>query len=185
MRKVIMFNMISLDGLFEGPGHDLSWHNTDEDFMHMAIDQLDEGGALLFGRATYEMMAEFWPSPAGVKDDPETAVRMNRMPKYVFSRTLPKAGWTNTTLISGDAAEAVRALKEQPGKPLLLFGSANLAVSLVQHNLIDEFRLVINPLVLGSGTPLFQGLSQPLKLKLIESKTYANGNVLLKYANGV
>lgn len=181
MRKLIMFNMISVDGFFEAPGHDINWHNTDEEFVRFAVNQLDECGGILFGRTTYEMMAEFWPSQFAVDADPETAIRMNSLPKYVFSHSLEKADWNNSQLVKGDAAAAIRQLKEQPGKDLFLFGSANLGAALMKDRLIDEFRLMVNPVILGQGTPVFQGLEQPLKVKLIGTRAYTNGNVMLTY----
>jgi dihydrofolate reductase len=181
MRKVILFNLITLDGFMAGPGGDISWHNVDEEFNRFAIAQLDDVGALLFGRVTYDLMAGYWPTTGAVADDPEVANRMNQLPKVVFSRTLDKAAWQNTRLVTGDAVEAVSMLKQQPGKDLFVFGSANLAATLIQNDLIDEFRVMVNPVVLGRGTPLFQKIQQPLKLKLLKTKPFQNGNVLLYY----
>lgn len=180
-RKVILFNMVTLDGFMAGPGGNIDWHNVDEAFNQFAIAQLDEVGSLLFGRVTYELMASYWPTAAAIADDTEVANRMNQLSKVVFSRTLDQAAWQNTQLVKGDAVKAVSALKQQPGKDLFVFGSANLAATLIENDLIDEFRVMVNPVVLGGGTPLFQRIRQPLNLKLLNTRPFQNGNVLLYY----
>ncbi len=181
MRKVIAFNMVTLDGFFAGPHGEIDWHNVDDEFNTFAINQLDEVGALLFGRVTYEMMASYWPTPQAIADDTAVAQMMNQLPKVVFSRTLTKAGWQNTRLVNGNAAEEVARLKQQPGKDLFIFGSADLTASLLPDGLIDEFRVMVNPVVLGHGQPLFKDVQQPLKLKLLKSRPFQNGNVLMEY----
>jgi dihydrofolate reductase len=179
MRKIILFNMVSVDGLFEGPDGNIDWHRTDEEFNDFAIDQLNSAGGLLFGRLTYQLMASYWPN-AG-QDDPDVAEKMNSLPKYVFSRTLQSADWENTRLVKDDAAAEVKRLKQEPGSDLFIFGSADLAAALTAQGLIDEYRLIINPVILGSGRPLFQYGQPPLKLKLVRTHTFKNGNVLLCY----
>ena len=181
MRKVILFNMVSVDGLFEGPNRDINWHTVDEEFNQFAIKQLDEADGLIFGRVTYELMASYWPTTAAAEDDPAVAERMNALPKIVFSKTLQAAGWQNTRLVSEDTAGEVTRLKQQPGADLLIFGSGCLAGYLTRHGLIDEYRLMVAPLVLGSGTPLFQGVHGPQSLKLLNTRAFGNGNVLLSY----
>jgi dihydrofolate reductase len=181
MRKLSMFNAVTLDGYFEGPDHDISWHNVDAEFNEFAIKQLDELGGLLFGRVTYQLMASYWPTPTGIQDDPVVAGLMNSLPKVVFSRTLEKADWNNTRLIKENSAAETAKLKQQPGKDLAIFGSSDLAVSLIPHDLIDEIRIMVNPVVLGRGKPLFQGIKNTLKVKLTRTRTFRNGNVLLYY----
>jgi dihydrofolate reductase len=181
MRRLLFFMLTSLDGFYEGPGHAIDWHNVDEEFNEFANAQLDSAGMLLFGRVTYEMMAAYWPTEAAVKDDPVTAAAMNRLPKIVFSRTLPKATWQNTRLVKDNITEEVAKLKQQPGKDLFIFGSSDLAVSLIQAGLIDEFRILLNPLALGNGKALFKGLPGRLELELIKTRTFKSGNVLLYY----
>ena len=181
MRKLFAFNMVSLDGFFEGPNRDINWHNVDDEFNQFAIEQTSTVDTILFGRVTYELMAGYWPTPAATTDDPVIADLMNRLPKIVFSRTLQKAEWNNTRLIKDHIAEEITILKQQPGKDLALFGSANLLSTLIQMGLIDEHRIIVNPIVLGSGTPLYQGLKDKLNLKLLKTKTFRNGNVLLYY----
>ena len=183
MRKLIMFNLITLDGYFEGRNKwDIGWHQVDEEFNQFSIQQLDHAGGLIFGRVTYEGMASYWPTPTAVEDDPIVAGKMNSILKFVFSKTLDKAEWNNTRLIKGDAVEELTKLKGQPGNDLLLFGSADLASTFTRHNLIDEYRFIVNPIVLGSGSPIFKENGDTLKLKLLNTKTFRNGNVLLSYS---
>lgn len=181
MKKVILFNMVTLDGFFEGPNHAIDWHRVDDEFNDFAIAQLNTIDVLLFGRVTYELMANYWPSTGAVEDDPVIAKKMNSMPKIVFSTTLEKADWNNTRLVKVNAVNEVQNLKQQPGKDLLLMGSATLAATLIRSGLLDEYRLIINPVILGSGTPLFKDMEKPLNLKLLKTKTFQNGNVLLYY----
>jgi dihydrofolate reductase len=180
MRKLFSFNMMTLDGFFEGLNRDISWHNVDAEFNQFAIAQLDEIGMLLFGRATYQVMASYWPTPMATANDPIVAGLMNRMPKMVCSRTLKKADWENTRLIRDHVPDEVSRLKQQPGKDLAIFGSANLMAALMQADLIDEHRVMINPVILGNGTPLFK-TNEKLGLKLTRTRAFGNGNVLLCY----
>ena len=181
MRKLLVFNLITLDGFFEGPGQNIDWHNVDAEFNEFALEQLAELGVIIFGRVTYQGMASFWPTPFALENDPVVAAQMNSISKIVVSRTLDKVEWNNTRLIKDNLAQEITRLKEQPGKDLAIFGSANLAASLLQMGLIDEIRVIVNPLLLGQGTPLFQGIAAPLKLKLLKTRTFHNGNLLLCY----
>ena len=181
MRKVVLFMMVTLDGFFEGPDHSIDWHNVGEEFNEFAIDQLNELDGLLFGRVTYEGMASYWPTPAAIEDDPVVADKMNAIPKIVFSRTLDRAEWSNSRLVKGNIAEEISQLKQQPGRDIAIFGSANLTMSLLQMGLVDELRLMVNPVVLGKGKPLFEGIHEKLNLKLIKTRVFRDGNVLLCY----
>ncbi|MDR3578160.1 MAG: dihydrofolate reductase family protein [Anaerolineaceae bacterium] len=181
MRKIILFNLITLDGFFAGPNGELDWHNVDDEFNEFAIDQLDSAGGLIFGRVTYQMMASYWPTPASIADDPVVAGKMNEIPKIVFSNTLDKADWSNTRLVKGHVVEEISKLKQQPGKDFYIFGSADLAATFIQNGLIDEYRIIVNPIVLGGGLPLFKDLKDRLNLKLIKTRTFHSGNVLLYY----
>lgn len=178
MRKIILFNMITLDGFFAGPNGDIDWHNVDDEFNDFSIEQLNTTDCLIFGRRTYELMTSYWPTEAALRDDPQVAEKMNSISKIVFSRTLQKADWNNTRLVKESTPAEITNLKQQPGKDMFLFGSADLAAALIQNGLIDEFRLMVNPVVLGSGTPMFK---ERLVLKLISARTFKNGNVLLCY----
>jgi dihydrofolate reductase len=181
MRNLFSFNLITLDGFFEGPNQSIDWHNVDEEFNEFAVQQLGTLGVIVFGRVTYQGMASFWPTPFALESDPVIAEKMNSFSKIVISRTLDKAEWNNTRLIKDNVAEEIARLKQQPGKDLAVFGSANLTASLMRMGLIDELRIMINPLVLGRGTPLFRNITDPIKLKLINTRVFGNGNVLLYY----
>jgi dihydrofolate reductase len=181
MRKLYVFNMVTLDGYFEGPNREIDWHNVDEEFNEFAIEQLNATDLLLFGRVTYELMAGYWPTPEAIKNDPMVAGAMNSASKIVFSRTLKKADWNNTRLIKDNIPGEMAKLKQQPGKEIAIFGSSNLAATFIQHGLIDEVRIIVNPVVLGKGKPLFSGIREKLSLKLLKTKVFKSGNVLLYY----
>jgi dihydrofolate reductase len=182
MPKLYSFNMVTLNGFFEGPEPwSIDWHNADAEFNDFSIEQLNTIGTILFGRKTYQGMANYWPTPAAVEADPVVAGAMNSLPKIVFSRTLQTADWNNSRLIKDNIAEEITRLKQEPGKDLALFGSANLMSTLMKLNLIDEHRVMVNPVVLGSGTSLFQGVDGRLNLKLDNARTFKSGNVLLTY----
>jgi dihydrofolate reductase len=181
VRKLFSFMVATLDGYHEGPNHEFDWPNVDDEFNEFAISQLNDIDTLLFGRATYEGMASYWPSPAATEGDPLVAGFMNSVPKIVFSKTLPSAEWENTTLVTGDVAAAISGLKAQPGKNLAVFGSSNLTVGLLEQGLVDELRVMVMPVLLGAGNSLFGGLKDRLHLKLTRAMTFSSGNVLLHY----
>src|SRR5271157_390249 len=179
MRRIVMWNLVTLDGFFEGPkSWDLPWHKYawGEELERFSIEQLRSAGALLFGRVTYEGMARYWTSQQG-----EIADFMNNLPKVVFSRTLQKAEWKNTTLVKDHAEEEAAKLKQQPGKDMFIFGSAALSSALMQHNLIDEYRLCIAPVILGRGHPLFKESPESITMKLLEVRQLKNGSVITRY----
>jgi len=176
--------MISLDGFFEGPEKEIDWHNVDNEFNEYAISFLNSVDTLLFGRVTYEMMANYWPTESAINDDPVVAEKMNNMAKFVFSKTLKKAEWKNTTLITKDIAETVEKLKQTPGKDIAIFGSSDLGVALISSGLIDELNIMVNPVILGKGKSLFTGILQRLQLTLLRTKIFRSGNVMLCYAPG-
>jgi dihydrofolate reductase len=177
MRKLIVSNMMSLDGFFEGPNHELHWHLVDHEFVAYAADMLRSVDTILFGRTTYELMANYWPNAP--HDD--VAEKMNGLPKIVFSKTLDKAGWNNCRLVRGDAVEEVSRLKQLPGKDMVILGSAMLASDLLQRGMIDEYRVILNPVFIGAGTPLFKGIERGVKLNLREVKLLRSGVVILYY----
>ncbi len=184
MRRLSVFNSVTLDGYFAGLNGDFSWaHNDQQDSEWDAFvaGNANPGGQLLFGRITYELMASYWPTPMAAENSPEIAERMNILPKVVFSRTLDKASWSNTTLVKGDVAAEVRKMKQEPGKDMTILGSGSIAAQLAQEGLIDEFQIVVNPVVLGKGRTMFEGIKKKQMLKLTTSRTFANGNVLLRY----
>ena len=179
MRKLVMWNLVTLDGCFEGAKKwDLAWHEDvwGDELEQLSITQARSIGMLLFGRVTYEGMAAYWPSATG-----QVADFMNDVPKVVFSRTLDKADWKNTRLVKGSPAEEVVSLKHQPGKDLFIFGSAALSATLTAEGLIDEYRLGLTPIVLGSGNPLFKLGSPRLRMTLLEATPLTSSCVILRY----
>ncbi len=182
MSKLVLFNLMTLDGFFAGPNGEIDWHNVDAEFNDFAVEQLDTAGGLIFGRVTYQMMASYWPTPEALASDPQVAGKMNEMPKYVFSKTLDRADWNNTRLVTGDATEEAARLKAQPGRDIFIFGSAGLASTFTRAGLIDEYRVIVNPLILGKGQPLFKDVNRQLDLSLLNVRAFRNGNVLLYYA---
>jgi dihydrofolate reductase len=180
VRKLFAFNMMTLDGFFAGPDGDISWHNAaNEEFNDFAIEQMSSMDTLVFGRKTYQLMASYWPTEVAIQSDPVVADLMNRFSKIVFSRTLDAVEWNNTRLIHDDAAQELRSLKSQAGRDIAIFGSANLISTVMDE--IDEHRVMINPILLGSGTPLFKGTNGKALLKLVATRTFNSGNVLLTY----
>jgi dihydrofolate reductase len=191
MRKIVVSEFVSLDGVMQAPGR--SDEDTSGNFKHggwifrfrddqdpkYKLDELFASDALLLGRKTYEIFAAYWPK---AKDAVGFADKMNNMPKHVVSTTLKEVDWNNSGLIKTNLPEEVKKLKQQPGKDILVYGSAKLVNTLLQHDLVDELRLMVYPVVLGSGKRLFDDHAETLKpLKLAESKTFPSGIVLLSY----
>jgi dihydrofolate reductase len=179
MSRLIMWNLISLDSFFEGAkGWDLDWFQDawGDELERFSLEQLRSAEMLIFGRVTYQGMADYWQSAQG-----EVADLMNNLPKAVFSRTLDRADWNNTMLITDDAASEVAALKRRGEKNIFVFGSADLCSVLIEHGLFDEYRLAISPVVLGSGKPLFGRNLSRVRLKLLEARPLSSGCVILRY----
>jgi dihydrofolate reductase len=181
MRKIRAFIFVSLDGYFEGPNRDISWHEHDADQTAYAVEGLKSGNTLLFGRVTYELMARYWPTPHAIKTDPIVAEEMNNADKIVFSRTLKMAEWNNTRLVRDNIEEEIRGLKQMPGKNMTLLGSGSIVTLFAQQGLIDEYQFMVDPVVLGDGTPIFKSIKQRMNLKLTATRTFMNGSVLLCY----
>lgn len=175
--------MVSLDGFFEGSDHDLSWHNVNgAEFNKFAVNQLDKTSTLVFGRRTYELMASYWPTPDALKNDRDVATRMTARKKIVFSHTLKLVEWANTELHENDVPGVISRLKHATsGKDIAVFGSSNLCLTLLQERLLDELRIMVNPVVIGKGTTLFAGIEHELKLTLVSSRQFDSGNTLLTY----
>ena len=184
MRKIIVSTSVSLDGYFEGLDHDLSWHRVDEELHAYFNDSLAPMSAFLDGRVTHEMMAGFWPTADEEPDAPAVMVEFARiwrdMPKIVFSRTLEDTRWNTTVKREVDAAE-IRALQAQPGGDMVV-GGANLVDTFRRLGLIDEYRIFVHPVVVGAGTPFFKQADVLTSLELLETRTFGNGVVLLRYA---
>ncbi len=175
-----MWNIITLDGYFEGNQNwDLTFHNViwGEELEKLSVEQLHSADYLVFGRVTYEGMAAYW-----TKEEGEIADLMNRIPKIVFSKTLKFTDWNNTTLISENATDEIKKLKEQGGKDLYVFGSANLSETFINDDIFDEYRIGIAPVILGSGRPLFRQGIASRKLTLFSTHQLLSGGVILKYA---
>lgn len=181
MPKLSVFNLVTLDGYFAGAGGDISWHDVDAEFQEFAEKNSNSGNTLIFGRVTYELMASYWPSPDALRNDPIVAKGMSRSPKIVFSRTLAKADWVNTRLVKNDMLGEVRKLKQQSGQDLTILGSGTIVAQLAQAGLIDEYQILVNPVVLGKGRTMFEGIKDRLTLKRTTTRTFGNGSVLLCY----
>jgi dihydrofolate reductase len=184
MRKLSVFNQVSLDGYFVDAHGDMSWaHAVAQDPEWQAFVEGNASGdaLLLFGRITYELMAGYWPTARAAWDNPIIAERMNSLPKVVFSRTLEQASWNNTRLVRSDPPAEVRKLKNEPGPDMVIMGSGTIVSQLTPARLIDEYQVVVIPIVLGQGRTMFEGVQERLPLKLTKSRTFGNGNVWLCY----
>jgi len=182
MRRLVVFNMTTLDGFIADLNGDMSWaRKQDAEWNAFAQANASGGGELLFGRITYDLMTSYWPTPQAMKNNPIVAERMNNLPKVVFSRTLEKASWNNTKLVKGDIAAEVRKMKKEPGPDMVILGSGTIISQLAPEGLIDEYQIVVNPVVLGRGKTMFDGIKKRLTLKLTKTRIFGNGNALLCY----
>jgi dihydrofolate reductase len=184
MRKLSVFNQVSVDGYFKTPSGDIGWMHRpddDEEFREFTKGNAVAGGVLVFGRKTYETMASFWPTPQAAEQFPEVARQMNALPKVVFSKTMDRASWNNTTVVRGDLVGEMRKLKGSSGEPIAILGSGSIVSQLTQAGLIDEYQVLVIPVVLGEGTTMFEGAKKKLDLTLTESRTFRNGKAFLVY----
>lgn len=181
MGKLIAYSFITLNGFYKGPNEDISWHVHGAEENEFACSMLQSRNTLLFGRVTYDVMAGYWPTPHAVVNDPVLAAGMNAAEKIVFSRTLNKVAWNNTRLVKDNICKEIRSLKEAPGKDMTLLGSGNVLAQLAEQNLIDEYQIMVDPIVLADGTQLFENIRQKVKLRLTMSKVFQSGVVLLCY----
>ena len=184
MRRLSVFNTVSLDGYFTDEKNDMSWAHEgegDAEFNEFTSGNASGGGTLIFGRITYQLMASYWPTPQAAKQFPVVAEQMNALPKVVFSSSLPELEWSNARVTDRPAEEEIPELKRQPGKDIVVFGGAGFARSLAGHDLIDEYRINVHPVVLGDGLPLLHGLPEPLRLELVSSTAWADGTVTHTY----
>jgi dihydrofolate reductase len=185
MRKLSVFNSISLDGYFTDASGDMSWAHAggdDPEFAAFTSGNASGDGALVFGRVTYEMMASFWTTSQAAQMMPEVAAGMNRMQKIVFSRTLQRADWSNTRLIKDDPAAAMGALKAEEGPDMVILGSGTIVAQLAQAKLIDAYQFAIVPIVLGAGRTLFEGVDRAT-LKLTDTRAFKNGKIVASYVS--
>jgi dihydrofolate reductase len=184
MRRLTVFNQVSVDGYIADARGDMSWaHRAPDDAEWGAWVQGNArgGGELLFGRKTYDLMAGYWPTPAAMKSNPVVAERMNALPKVVFSRTMERAAWRNTTLVSGDLVESVRRMKRETGPGMVIMGSGSIVAQLAPESVIDAYQIVVIPVALGAGRTMFEGLPRNLDFRLVSSRAFANGNIVITY----
>jgi dihydrofolate reductase len=185
MPNLHVFENVTLDGYFTGEDGDLSWAHArggdDPDWNEFIAGNASGGGTLLLGRKTYEMMKVYWPTAEAKRDAPEVAEGMNRMKKVVVSRTLEDPEWSNTEILAGDLAEEVRKLKESADGDITILGSGSIVAQLAAEGLIDDYQVIVNPVVIGKGRSLFEGVEEPPNLKLKQTRAFKNGNVLLSY----
>jgi dihydrofolate reductase len=184
MRKLSVFDTISLDGRFTDKNNDMSWAHgrSDDEWNAFTSGNASGNGVLVFGRVTYDMMVSFWPTDAARKTMPEVAEGMNKAQKIVFSRTLNKVDWNNTRLLKGDIVAEMHKLKEEPGADMVILGSGSIVAQFADAGLIDSYQLVIAPVAIGAGRTLFEGVSRRLNFTLLDSRAFKNGNVVLTYA---
>jgi dihydrofolate reductase len=195
MRRIIAFNRVSADGYFSPEDGNLNWTVPDEQLDKEATTGTFTIDAMLFGRRTYDVFESFWPkaqADESTASDPHQSGRrtpnllamakwINSAPKYVFSRTRKEVPWTNSRLIPELDARSVEALKSEPGKDMIVFGSGSVVSQLTELGLVDEYRFIVGPVLLGSGRSLVSGVSKTTGLELQEAKTYPSGNVMLSY----
>ena len=183
MRKIILMMSVSVDGFIEGPNREIDWHMVDDELHRHFNEQAGAMGGFLSGRVTHELMAGFWPTADQDPSSTEPMVEFSRIwrdtPKIVFSKTLERADW-NTEVVREVVPEEVQSLKDQPGGDLAL-GGADLAAAFRRHDLIDEYRIYVHPVVIGRGKPLFSPADTRTDLRLAETHTFGNGVVLLHY----
>jgi len=187
MGKLTVFNHVSLDGYFTDAKGDMSWayEGVDEEFSAFTSENARSGGGgiMLFGKVTYDLMAAYWPTPAAEKAMPDVARKMNSSPKVVFSRSMDRAVWSNTKFVKGDVASEVWKMKNE--SDMIIFGSGTIVSPLAEAGLIDEYDFIVNPVILGKGRTLFEGMSKKLKLKLTKSRVFKNGKAHLCYEPAV
>lgn len=180
MRKIIVSEMVSLDGFFENRNKEPDWYLVSDDFFEYSRELLNSVDTILFGRKTYQMMENFWPDATD-----ENAVithKMNHLNKIVFTKTLKTVRWNNSKIAEHDLEEEVLEIKSTTGKDIVIFGSGSLVSALTKLGLIDEYHLAVNPVILGNGTSLFEGIQGKMILKLLKAKSLDSGVVILYYA---
>ncbi len=187
MRKVVMFNLVSVDGFFAGPDGNIDWHVVDAEFNRAAVDMIKPFDTIVFGRVTYQLFEGYWPNaatdPATSREDRIIAERINEMAKVVFSKTLTTVAWKNTRLLHEIAPDEIAKWKQEAGKDMVIYGSGTIVRQLTDLGLIDEYQILVNPVVLGQGKLLFAD-AKSVKLQLRDAKPFRSGNVLLTYQPG-
>lgn len=185
MPKLTVFNQVTLDGYFSGTDGDYSWAhrpgNQDPEWLAFVQENARGGGRLLFGRKTYQIMANWWPTPQAAAAMPAVAERMNGLEKVVFSRTLKEASWRNTRLVGTSLTDEIRRMKADNGPDMAILGSGSIVGQLAEAGLVDQFQVAINPVVLGSGRTMFSGVTHRLDLRRTSVRNFGNGNVVVCY----
>jgi dihydrofolate reductase len=185
MRTLVSFFHISLDGFVAGPQGEMDWIKVDEEIFDHVGQRVKDSDTALYGRVTWQMMEGYWPTaadqPNASKHDIEHAAWYKNAHKIVLSKTMQGEQWPHTTFIGEDVARRIEAIKQQDGNEILVFGSPSATHTLLQYNLIDEFWLFVNPILLGQGIPLFNNVSEKTPLRLVSSKTFANGVMCMHY----
>ncbi|HTI92546.1 MAG TPA: dihydrofolate reductase family protein [Puia sp.] len=186
MRKIISFMHVSLDGFTGGPNGEMDWIRVDSELFELASQATEMSDLAIYGRVTWEMMDGYWPtagdSPNASKHDKEHSAWYNKVEKIVLSKTLSGKSIPNATIISDNVAPQIRGVKEKPGKQIVMFGSPSAVRLLIKENLVDEFWLFVNPVLLGKGIPMFPALEERKSLELLEEKRFKNGVILLKFS---
>ena len=182
MRKLIVFNNVSLDGYFTDANNDMSWaHKSDAESNDFAASNASGKGVLVFGRKTYDLMVKFWPTPQAKQMFPEVAEGMNKSQKIVFSRTMDAPTWDNTRLIKENIVDEMKKLKSESGEGMVIMGSGTIVSQFSEARLIDEYQFLVNPIVLGSGRTLFEGVKEKFGLKQTNLRSFKNGNLFVCY----
>ena len=184
MQRLTVFNHVSMDGYFVDSSGGMSWAHAgmqDPEWNAFVAENATGDGTLVFGRVTYDLMVSYWPTPMAKQNDAPIADRMNSLPKIVFSRTMDTASWNNTKLVKGDLAAEVRKLKQESGSGMVILGSGSIVSQLAQAGLIDSYQLVVNPIILGKGRTMFDGVKDKLNLRLTKTRAFGNGNVFVCY----
>ena len=185
MRKLVVFMHISLDGIVAGPNGEIDWIKVDEEIFDYAGSRINEADTALYGRVTYQMMEDYWPTaadqPSATKHDIEHSKWYNQVAKVVLSKSMKGQDHKNTTIISEDLLGEINKLKQKQGKDILIFGSPTAVKSLMQFDLIDDFWLFVNPIVMGKGISLFGDVQEVMKLNLLASRAFSSGVICCHY----
>jgi dihydrofolate reductase len=182
MRRLIVFNHVTLDGYFVSAKGEFNWAKTgndDPEYSAFVAENASGGGELLFGRITYQLMASYWPTAIAAQHNPGVAKGMNSMRKVVFSRTLDQALWNNTRLVKDDIVTEIRKMKDEPGPGMAILGSGSIVSQLAPEHLIDEYQLMVDPVALGKGRTMFEGMREMLTLKPTRTRAFKNGKTFL------
>jgi dihydrofolate reductase len=181
MGKLTVFNFITLNGFYKGLNEDIGWHKHGEEEGEYSAEGAQSDSIILFGRVTYEMMAGYWPTPMAKEAFPIVADGMNKAEKIVFSKTLKEADWNYTRIIRSNIVEETKKLKQTSVKDMVILGSGSIVTQFAGQKLIDEYQIMVDPVVIGAGTPIFSGIKHPVDLNLISTRTFKSGVVLLCY----